>query len=287
MTDFVELCPICEAQGRKVGVIRRRNSAVEAVHHQCLKCGTRWVPRREAEQRLPLEIELRMEPSNTLDWVTGYLSPDFMRRPSVRVLDVGCWAGGFIKGLPSSWKKHGVEINAGAAARAQRVGIDVWVGEIQKYPGIGDRKFDAIFMLDILEHISSPLSVLKKMNSLLDDSGFLFVLTGNAACTAARIFGARWYYMNYPEHVVCPSAEGLAELFNRSGFALERIKPVRHYTSGWGEVGGKIKGRLLGGDRLDEKLALSRPQSFFDSVGLNLSRLLKGSDHIMAIARKA
>lgn len=279
-------CPACSGEGKGIGSIHYSLLDMEAMHFLCSECETRWVHRSDSSESLPMEVDVRVEPENTSNWIADYLPSNFFNVKERRVLDIGCWAGGLLRSLPQTWEKHGVELNGRAAERAREAGLKVWSGRIEEYSGSEEEPYDVIFMLDVIEHISTPSVVIERIGSFLSDSGRLILLTGDATSFASRWFGPRWYYLNYPEHVFCPSRKGLTLLLEGNGLTMERIESVRHYTSGTGELVRKFAGRMTGRDRLDKKLALPNPALFSDRLNLILSRIIRGKDHLIAVARK-
>lgn len=99
------------------------------------------------------------------------LAPD----RKVRLLDVGCGKGDFLKYLNHTNFKidlHGVDLT-----HNQYPGINFIEGDFLKEK-IGMR-FDVICSLAVIEHIDSPLLFIRKINNLLLPDGLLFIMTVN------------------------------------------------------------------------------------------------------------
>ena len=120
-----------------------------------------------------------------------------------RLLDVGCNTGQFLDFA----KKNGV----------QPYGFEICVDSFTVVKNKGytafrsaadiSGKFDVITLFDTLEHLYDPKGFLKFVNGLLNSGGLLIILTGDPMSAAARSAKQRWWYCNYPEHVVFPSPD--------------------------------------------------------------------------------
>ena len=108
---------------------------------------------------------------NVLDGLESRLSPD--RRV---LLDVGAHAGRFLQlAQRRGWVVEGVEVNPRTAGHAeQQTGARVHRISALSLDGIG-RRFDALTMTDVLEHIPDPLTMLRKAREALNGGGWLAV----------------------------------------------------------------------------------------------------------------
>ncbi len=100
---------------------------------------------------------------------------------SRRMLDVGCGGGTFLADArDAGWKMSGVEINPSFPEFCRLVlGIeDVKVGLIPHIP-YEDSTFDAVAMLDVLEHMYDPVGAVRECARLLKPGGRLVVKSPN------------------------------------------------------------------------------------------------------------
>lgn len=93
-----------------------------------------------------------------------------------RLLDVGAHAGRFLHlAGRAGWTVEGIELNPRTAAyAAAQTGATVHRVNAASLAADG-RRYDAIVLTDVLEHIPSPLDVLSTLASLLDPGGVLAV----------------------------------------------------------------------------------------------------------------
>jgi SAM-dependent methyltransferase len=97
-----------------------------------------------------------------------------------KFLDVGCAAGGFLRGVrdASGWDCHGIEINPDLVAVAREQGLAVHLGTIEDHP-YDARSFDFIHLKDIVEHVTDPLGVLTECRALLRPEGRVYLSIPN------------------------------------------------------------------------------------------------------------
>jgi SAM-dependent methyltransferase len=120
--------------------------------------------------------------------------------PNQTVLDVGCFRGDFLTWLPPHWEKMGIEPNEAASQIARARGLRVLgaaVEEIHPLP----KPAGVITLLDVLEHVVDPFSILRRLTQCLADSGCIIIITGATDTLAWRMFGRDYWYSSLPEHV--------------------------------------------------------------------------------------
>ncbi len=99
-----------------------------------------------------------------------------------RVLDVGCAEGSFGKLLKSSMPTEvwGVENYDEAAQKAEKVLDRVLTGNIENNEiELPDHYFDCIVFNDVLEHLSDPWRILRKIKNTLKDNGVIIASIPN------------------------------------------------------------------------------------------------------------
>jgi len=97
--------------------------------------------------------------------------------PSRRtLLDVGAHVGRLIHtAARAGWKAEGVEVNPSTSAYAvEATGLTVHRAGLRDLAGEG-RQFDAVTMVDVLEHIPEPVGALRTAARLLADDGWMAV----------------------------------------------------------------------------------------------------------------
>jgi len=110
----------------------------------------------------------------------------------VRLLDVGCSSGALLAvALSMGIDATGVEPAERPAEAARAKGLNVYRGYLNELR-FRDAQFDVITLLELLEHLTDPLVMLRECARILSVGGILVVNTPNSASWTARIMGARW-----------------------------------------------------------------------------------------------
>jgi SAM-dependent methyltransferase len=137
-----------------------------------------------------------------------------------RLLDVGAGPGFLVAvARRRGWDALGIDLNPWAAGYAKReLDVEVRIQTIEELnfrPG----EFDAVTMMDLLEHVPDPGPLLAKAASITRSGGALAVLTPNAGSLVSRLMGGRWpEIQRAPEHLVLFSVRGLSHLLGENGF---------------------------------------------------------------------
>jgi len=222
--------------------------------HRCGRC--------DVLQARVVERELKTAYTRMVD--EAYVAEEAARRATCRkllaaasssltgdgpplVLDVGCGVGLLLdEARRRGWRTQGVELSDWGVRRARHLGLDVFQGTLEE-AGFEPGSFDAVFMVDVLEHLADPVRTLAKVSQVLRPGGVLCVVTPNAASAAARVLGRRWWGM-LPGHVVLFPHRRLCELLRTLGFGVRSQRPgaLRFSLDYWlATAGGYLPGMTL------------------------------------------
>ena len=160
------------------------------------------------------------EKRNDFATVYSYLET----HPAGSVLDIGCYSGSFLRGLPDKFKKFGVEPSGMASKNAVSRGVVV-LGKTLDDLDSG-QIFDVVISIDVIEHV---LDVEKFLNNALlhvREGGLLIISTGNPDCVFwKKVFRSKFWYSWYPEHLVFPSFRFFCAFAERHG--LKQPEQIR------------------------------------------------------------
>jgi SAM-dependent methyltransferase len=146
-----------------------------------------------------------------------------------RFLDFGCSSGRLLAPLVGDYDCCGFEIRAEAAAMAEAKGLHMLA------PGFLTRdqvqRFNAVVMVDVFEHLSSPTDLLRKLYPLLKAGGLLLIVTGNGDSAACRLDPAQFWYFRNVEHLCMLTRRNAAYLARELGARFEHWQEVSHYDA--------------------------------------------------------
>jgi len=171
----------------------------------------------------------------------GYLSYDTDKEPMIpafkkylrhiyaalpakgKLLDVGA-ATGFFVGLAgeAGFDAEGVDISDHAASHGRAKGLSIRTGVIDDMSG----HFDAITMLDVIEHVPDPRAVLSKAAALLTSGGVLVINTPDVGSFVARICGRYWHAIIPPEHLYYFNRTNMRRLLEEVGFEVAMVTTI-------------------------------------------------------------
>jgi SAM-dependent methyltransferase len=150
-----------------------------------------------------------------------------------RVLDYGCSSGRLLAPLVGPYECYGFEINAAAASIAASKGLALISQSAFDSRSCGT--FDAIVVIDVFEHLSAPVVLLRQLIDLLKAGGELLIVTGNADATACRLDPAQFWYFRNVEHLCMLNRQHAGFLARELGVTLAAWIELSHYDTSFHE----------------------------------------------------
>ena len=161
------------------------------------------------------------------------------------LLDVGCANGEFL----SLAKKHGfnvqgIEVNDHTATIAASNGLPVFRGTLEE-ARFENNSFSAIYLGDVIEHVTDPVALLKECKRILKKEGVIVISTPNMDCfwVLATRYICRWLKFPWsvllpPYHLYLFSQANMKTLLRTFNFEVLEIEyahfPLRHELGGTG-----------------------------------------------------
>ena len=151
------------------------------------------------------------------------------------LLEVGCGSGMYLDLMRAlGWRRVvGVDISAAAIAQAkERLGLEAYRGELRD-ARFDDESFDAVSLSHVLEHVAEPMAFLAELRRIVKPKGRVAIIVPNADSLAARRFGADWFHLDAPRHLVNFTRHSLGVALARAGFHVESLltTPRMSYTT--------------------------------------------------------
>ena len=139
------------------------------------------------------------------------------------LLDVGAGTGDFLKAaIGDKWNTKGVEPNANAREGAKKKGVQLR----ENMAALDGKKFDAITLWHVLEHLPDPENSFNDLNDLLEEEGALFIAVPNYRSFDAKFYGKYWAAYDVPRHLWHFSRSSIQSLCQKNNLNVEKIKPM-------------------------------------------------------------
>lgn len=132
-----------------------------------------------------------------------------------KVFEIGCGAGGILKAFQEKGAKvYGCDFGQDYLTLGKKRGINLVEGDSDSLKKFG--KAEIIILNHVLEHFLYPENELKKINSLLEDSGLLYISVPGLVMHYKTYGSLRKYLQN--AHVYSFTLKSLEFLLGRVGF---------------------------------------------------------------------
>jgi 2-polyprenyl-3-methyl-5-hydroxy-6-metoxy-1,4-benzoquinol methylase len=251
--------------------------------YKCLNCDLRFVPQEFAEKtdkisefykNSPLdEIYLRdlSGRQKTNRRILGNIINFEFPLTGGKILDFGCNAGLFLSEAKKfGYEIYGIELSEAAIDYAQKkFGIkSIKKGGEEKIAEFSDNYFDAITVLDVLEHVWSPADILDKIYPKLKPGGIFAATLPNIDSFLARILKNRWYFL-VPAHLSYFSKKSIQYLMDRNSWELLDTRYYKRYLSFSYLIRRLIKNNKL---PLPKFLGFTMPINTFDEFEIYLRK---------------
>jgi SAM-dependent methyltransferase len=165
---------------------------------------------------------------NVVGWFTSKLGPDYFPyswewfrnahvTPSTKILDVGCGRGHLLNSL----RTQGFDRVVGQDLFQENFlpGLTVFRKPLEEMKG----EYGLIMLHHSFEHMPDPIKTLTHLKKLCAPGGTILLRVPIAGCLAWREYGANWFQIDAPRHLVIPSKKGLRMLAQKAQLRIARI----------------------------------------------------------------
>ncbi len=239
-------CPVCRQKDVKLWSVATDYEYFsvpdEFRYYHCGDCGTIFI------HPVPIELLQKIYPpnyysfvnkgKNTVVKIKEWLDKRFFKKilqqlhgHQLSVLDAGGGTGWMLDVLKKTDDRitftQSVDIDSAAKNEAEAKGHAYFEGTIETFTT--DKKFDLILMLNLIEHVADPLSVLQKAESLLQPGGMIVIKTPNTESWDARLYKRTyWGGLHCPRHWVIFSQKSFRHLLQSTRLTIKQLD----YTQG-------------------------------------------------------
>lgn len=142
--------------------------------------------------------------------------------PESRVLDVGCGSGRLLSRMAEIGFQNllGVDLFLPGNITLDGENLRIMRGNLSSIQG---QNFDLIMMHHLIEHCDDQATQLKLARDLLAPRGLLLIRTPLCSSEAFRRYGANWFQLDAPRHVVLHSLASMKLLVQECGLRIKTI----------------------------------------------------------------
>jgi len=211
-------------------------------------------------------------------WYNQWTLNKFKAYLKGKILEVGCGTGNFSTHLAKYGNLTAVDINQDYVKQAKKKveNGEVGIGDIEKDQYFfGNKKFNTIVCLNVLEHIKNDDQAIKNIHALLTKDGFLILLVPAHQFLYNLIDKSIGHFRRYEK-------KQLKSLLHNNDFEIVKLRTLNFL----GSIGWFIAGKLLRNNKVGEvKIRIFNIISPFFLLLENLFEPPIGTS-ILIIARK-
>jgi 2-polyprenyl-3-methyl-5-hydroxy-6-metoxy-1,4-benzoquinol methylase len=151
---------------------------------------------------------------------------------SPRILDVGCALGFMLQEAKAAgWQPVGVETSAFASQyAAQETDCPVFTGTLEQ-AAFETASFDVVTLMDVIEHVAKPASLMEEVYRILRPEGVVFVITPNFGSLFVKLYGSKAYGIGPDEHINYFQPATIRRLLRQCGFRQVAVGSKDFYAA--------------------------------------------------------
>jgi 2-polyprenyl-3-methyl-5-hydroxy-6-metoxy-1,4-benzoquinol methylase len=136
------------------------------------------------------------------------------------MLDIGCSTGFVLEvAKERGWDATGIELNPSSVEFARKRNLTVMDKPLEEINF--SKKFSAITLYDVLEHLPDPKKILHKVRELLEKDGNIFIYVPNYESASKELLGVQNSHFIWPtHHLTYFTPETLKEFLENNGFEV-------------------------------------------------------------------
>ncbi len=138
------------------------------------------------------------------------------------VLDYGCGDAEVLDGFKSKgWDTWGLDFNDSVLQSLKSFGHKAC--DESQFHNLTEQSFDLVRMNHSLEHLPNPVGTVSEIFRILRPNGYLLIALPNSKSLSAAVFGANWWGLDCPRHLVLFSPAALNRVLQSAGFKSVRM----------------------------------------------------------------
>ncbi len=161
-------------------------------------------------------------------------------QPNASVFEIGVGKGNFLSALRNKgYQVAGIEPSKRSfAVASQKLGasiVNCKIEEISSYQSI-NKKYNAIVLWHVLEHLQNPFEIIERLKEHLLPSGILMIGVPNFDSYQSSYGKNDWYHLDPSRHISHFNPEFLKIQLTKGNFSIEKIYFNSFYQNFVGEM---------------------------------------------------
>jgi SAM-dependent methyltransferase len=195
---------------------------------RCPDCGFIFAPAGDVEELTSL-YERLTDPGYAESQDSRVLQMRWLLRKTlehkpdaVDMLEIGAGTGLLVReAVKLGLEAVGVEPSAWLVECGRdSIGVELIQG-VYPHSSLAGRRFDLVFVVDVIEHVADPLRLLRDCRSALKPGGILAVVTPDISSMAAKLLPKRWWHFRVA-HVCFFDRRSLGRAAANAGLVPQR-----------------------------------------------------------------
>ncbi len=202
------------------------------------------------------------------DILADYLTREGGLPAQARILEIGCGTGHNLPMLAQFGSVEAIEIDPAAREIAsKRLGRDVGAAPLPGLPGVPERHYDLIAVLDVVEHIEDDVAALRAMRERLAPGGKILITVPAHQWMWSAHDVVNHHHRRYSKATLVNAIEAAGLRPRKLGYFNSLLFPLA--------AGARIAGRLTGRDDSDDSPPPAPVNKLFETI-FRLERHLVG-----------
>lgn len=143
------------------------------------------------------------------------------------LLDIGCGTGEFLNACKEAgWEVTGLEPSPIARKHAQE-NFGLMLQTPDQLKNLPEKNYSVITLWHVLEHVHELDETIQLISKALSNNGRLVIAVPNCNAADAKAYGAYWAAWDLPRHIYHFTENDIKRLFERHGFNLKEVLPMK------------------------------------------------------------
>lgn len=149
-----------------------------------------------------------------------------------KILEIGCAYAYLSKRLENDYETYAIDLSQEALEIARAFCTNTTIQQMDaERLKFQSKAFDAVFCLDLLEHLKNPNACISSCHRILKHKGLFVLSTPNPGSIGSRLKKGEWFAYKDKTHISIKAKEEWASILKANSFAV-----ISLYTEGFFDI---------------------------------------------------